>query len=155
MSKDLSLSPAKLMVAEYGRTNYSAKIGAGVQYSDVKKSEYWVHVSKRLRSGDIIEVSGEKNNFYAKFFVVGHTNEGKILIEELLYKDFSNKTNKSEQGEYKVNENYGDSPPRLQVKYRGKAGFSVVQDGNSVLSEGHPTKEEAQKWLEIYEKGNE
>jgi len=57
--------PVRLTFADYGRNRYFEVIPPGVTLDEVMTGDYWVHVRKRLRVNDVMEVVAADGSFDA------------------------------------------------------------------------------------------
>ncbi len=73
MSDDKTSAPLRVgrfAEAEQRRSIYSAVVPTGVTLDDVLAPTYWVHVARRLRPYDRIEVTSEDGAFWAELLVL-------------------------------------------------------------------------------------
>lgn len=64
------INDSRLKLAEYTRSVHQAVPEAGVSLDDMLATDYWVHVARRLKPMDKIEVCAEDGAYYADLMVV-------------------------------------------------------------------------------------
>jgi len=152
VKKPSALIPPDLKLADYNRNRFLAKPPEGTTIEDILKPEFWAHVARQftLGGGDIIEVQPMGGAFYAELIVaecrkVGLAHE--VRLVKLNYVPLV------EEPKAQTGGGGGGSVSEYLTMYRGPERKHTVtrRSDNAVISEGHATKQDAQKWLEDYE----
>lgn len=81
-SKTQPILPSKVRRAEYGRTVYTATLEDGVSASDVKKSDFWIHMAPTLQDLDRIEAITADGETFIELLVarVEKINDGNRTV---------------------------------------------------------------------------
>lgn len=142
--KPAKLTPARLKAAEFDRTIWRARLENGADLSDIIHPEYWAHVSRQFKPGDIIEVIPDDNTSFTVLYVLAaSSNWAKVL--ELSHKNFLGDDEEQES-------DAGSDELDFEVKWGGNTDrFRVIRKSDGeVVHSGSPTKADAEKWLTDY-----
>ena len=146
MATDIKKAPKaitnRLQIADEVRQRYRQSLPAGVTIDEALDRNMWVHVSKQLRAGDIIELRAEDGAWYGEALVSGVvvTATGVHIPSFMLLSHV-------ERGGAKVSvPSEGDS---LFVKHNGPADMWVIirAADKTKVEKGIPTKEAAEARL--------
>jgi hypothetical protein len=133
------LPEARHQVAAYAHNRWAATLEFGVALEEALKPEFWAHVAKRFKPGDIVEVRADDGSFYADLYVRA---VGAVFakVEVLFAKE--------------LGAGLAADTDKLDVKWNvGKRCFSVVRKSdNSVVREGFQIKEDAIAWMNDHNK---
>lgn len=149
VKKQPALIPSDLKLADYDRNRFLARPPEGTTLEDVLKPDFWAHVSRQFRpgGGDIIEVFPMDGAYYAELFVAECRKTGlvnQVRLVKLNYTPLSTDATVNKQVE---------AEGAYRIVYRGpekKHTVTRVAD-NTIVSEGHATKQDAQKWIDEQE----
>jgi hypothetical protein len=129
----------RLQIADEVRQRYRQTMAPGVTIDEAMDRNMWVHVSKQLRSGDVIELRAEDGAWYGETLVTGvtvtatgvHIPTFALLSHVDLAK--AKKSAAPEQG-------------ALFVKHNGPADmWVIIRNPDKVkVEKGIPTKEAAE-----------
>ncbi len=135
----MTLNTNALRQAESERTLYRAQVAAGTNPAALLDPKFWVHVARRLRVGDRVEIIDVAMTWFAEVLVL---EVGKIatagarvayIVEPV---DLSNRADL-------------DKPAATSVVWNGPSSMWSVRrnsDG-AVLREGFKTQDEAAAWV--------
>lgn len=142
MSKQLKLTPTAFKQAEYVRNVFAVTPENGTPYEALLEPSYWSHVAAQLRPQDKIEVIAEDQSYYALLLVTS-ANKLSAKVAPIQYNDLQNAIE--------------DEAPQAvahAIKYAGvKAKWRVYRvSDNQPLRDGFSSKDDAQTWLNQYEK---
>ena len=116
--------------ASYATNRWSVTIDPNTPYDRMFEPEYWSHVARKLRIGDIIEVHAEDTTWFAELYVVAaHRLSAKVVL--LRKCDLA-----------ATKEVAAEASP-LTVKYRGPHARYCVMRGETVISDRFQTEAEA------------
>lgn len=133
------LSANRFALAEYKFNEWSVVLEYGVPFEDVFKPEFWAHVARDLKAGDLIHVRTEDGSFYAKLYVRA-SDRLWAKVGTLEAVRFADDKPVDQEG--------------LEVKWQiGKRCFAVVRkvDGQ-VIQSGFQIKEDAAAWMSDHNK---
>ena len=132
------LQEARMAQAEFQRNVWSITVADDVTVEDMLEPEFWAHVCTKLQRGDHIEANPKDLNWYAEFIVLGKDKLWAKVIQK---------------GEtlFLFNPTEGSPDPKFTVKFNPRKQWRVLRDAD-VMSEDHPSKEAAQKWLKAHKK---
>ena len=126
----------RLFRGEEVRQRYRITVELGGKIEDVLDRAYWVHVSRALRTGDIIEARAEDNAWYAEILVLDVINTAigvAIPTMALLFHVDLNDADKSQATE------------TYHAEFKGAAKFVIIRDSDKAMIERDiPTKERAE-----------
>ena len=134
------LDANRFALAEYKFNEWSVVLEFGTQLDDVFQPDFWAHVAKDLKQGDIVHVRSEDSSVYARLYVRASdrlwAKMGKIEVVQF----DAPQTQPDEDG--------------LQVKWIvGKRCFAVVRKAdNQVIQGGFQIKEDAVAWMQNHNK---
>jgi hypothetical protein len=80
-SKSPKVHPSYFFEASNRRNVWATVVAHGAPYDALLKPEYWTHVAKRLRPGDLIEATAEDGSYFAQFFVVSVAPNAAAVVE--------------------------------------------------------------------------
>lgn len=125
----------KINTAEYARTAWRAEPASGVEFEEVLKPEYWTHVAKRMKRGDVIEVFAEDGSYYAELLVVNCGDQWASV-----------KT----KGHMSLKAKTAVKRPDYETKWKGEqALWSVIRTKDSkLMQDKFPTEDQAREWIE-------
>jgi len=74
------LAEGKFALASYATNRWSVTLEHGVSYERVFEPDYWSHVARKMRIGDIVELHAEDATFFAELYVVAaHRLAAKVV----------------------------------------------------------------------------
>ena len=127
------LSERRIEEAAYGRNSWRIVPVHGTPLEDVLMPGYWVHIAKRLKPGDLIEVDAEDFSSWA-LLKVRDADDYTANVVVIIRKDFeATKKMVSPADDYTID-------------FKGPIHKHRVLRNGVVLKEGISTKAEAQKW---------
>lgn len=130
-----ALSEKNFGPPEYRRNTWVAFPDAGVPLETVIDPKYWVHVIRRLRPCDIIEVHAEDGAYFARLYVRAASANGAVVMKVLEHHTWS--------------EAVAEVPSAYMVLWRGgirKWGVKRISDEH-VMKDGFDTKELAHAYV--------
>jgi hypothetical protein len=134
----MQITEADFKEAEFVRHTYVVLPPAGTTLDAMLKPEYWVHVSKRLRPWDLIEVHSEDGTWFAEL-IVRSTGTGVARVAVKSHIEFKDGSAGMPDGV---------SLAGHEIKWRGRAAWGVVRLSDAaVLKSGLATKEDGLVWL--------
>lgn len=125
----------RFRLAEGMRNVWYVSVESGIGWKDIMKPEFWTHVAKSLRPGDIIEVMEESSLYYGRV-LVRNVDRVSAVVQQLDFYDLT----KAPMGEAAKEESYS-------IEWKGPIRKHAIMRGNAVVAEGFGSKEEAQKHL--------
>lgn len=129
--KPKMLAESNFKQAAYRTNRWSVTLPVEVPFDRVFDTDYWSHVARNIRIGDIIEVHAEDTTFFAELYVVAaHRLAAKVVL--LRKVDLVGKNE------------IAPLPSVLSVKYRGPANRYCIMRGAEVVQSGFQTVEEAE-----------
>lgn len=142
-------------VADFKRTYYVGNVEHGITPEDVLAEAFWAYHSAKLKPWDRIELRADDGTWFGEYLVLDCSRTwAKVFplrVVMLTTTDISQtqaaKANrKVEKTEPK---SVAGKPGDYEVKFRGPVHkWSVVRKSDDeVISDSHPTKEMAEKWL--------
>lgn len=138
----LQITQNRFKQAEFVRVVFAVTPEHGAKPEDLLVPDYWMHVARDLKPGAVIEACPESREWFAQFFVLAcGPNWAKLA---LLFKvDFEAGAADPEAGEAKH-----------KIEYKGsiKQWCVIRLSDSQVIKDELPTKEEARKVLQNYEK---
>ena len=149
VKKQVSLIPPDMKLADFARNRFLARPPAGTTLEDLLNPVFWAHVARQFApgGGDIIEVFPMDGAYYAELFVAECRKTGlvnQVRLVKLNYTSLSTDATVDKQAE---------PEGAYRIVYRGtekKHTVTRVAD-NTIVSEGHATKQDAQKWIDEQE----
>lgn len=145
--KQPALIPSELKLADYNRNRFLARPPVGTTLEDILNPAFWAHVAGQLTpgGGDIIELFPIDGAYYAELIVAECRRTGmvnQVRLVKLSYTPLSEEIvqSRATAGGYKI-------------VHRGtekKHTVTRIED-NVIVSEGHATKQDAQKWIDEQE----
>lgn len=165
VKKQVSLIPPDMKLADFARNRFLARPPAGTTLEDLLNPVFWAHVARQFApgGGDIIEVHPVDGAYYAELFVAecrktGLVNE--IRLVKISCTPLSADTTVDEPADAIVDkpadaivDKQAEPEGAYRIVYRGiekKHTVTRVAD-NIIVSEGHATKQDAQKWIDEQE----
>jgi len=147
VKKQPALIPPDLSQAEYNRNRFLARPPEGTTLADILNPDFWAHVARQFRQGDLIEVYPKDGTFYAELFVAECRKVGMINVLRLVKISYTPLT---EEPQEKAKT---ESSNPYEIVYRGPdKKHTVTRRADKVIvSEGHATKQDALAWLEEQE----
>ena len=140
--------PSDLRLADYDRQRFLARPPAGTTLADILNPDFWTHVSRQFRQGggDIIEIHPADGAFYAEVFVAECRRIGLVNTVRLVKINYVPLTEDVTTKKDAATETYS-------IVYRGETKkHTVTRNVDKVIvSEGHATKQDAQKWIDEQE----
>lgn len=125
------LSESKFALSTYATNRWSVTLEYGVPYERVFDPDFWSHVARKMRIGDIVELHAEDTTFFAELYVVAaHRLAAKLV--ELRRFDLAPAVQVA-----------ADTSP-LTVKYRGPHNRYCLMRGENIVQSGYQTAEEAE-----------
>lgn len=147
VKKQVSLIPPDMKLADFARNRFLARPPAGTTLEDLLNPVFWAHVARQFApgGGDIIEVHPVDGAYYAELFVAecrktGLVNQVRLVKLSYTPLDEGVAQSKTIVGEYKI----------VHRGVEKKHTVTRVAD-NTIVSEGHATKQDAQKWIDEQE----
>lgn len=134
----MKLVPHLLRESETRHSNYEIVLEEGVALEDTLKSEFWVHVARRLRVRDHIQIHAFDGSWYAELLVRGATPLSTTvgLISKVEFEPRAAKTSERE------------TVPGYTIKARGAAKWCAIRDADKdVVVTGLNTYDEVVAWL--------
>lgn len=133
----LKLPPnSNIQEAEYVRKVWVVTAEPDTTPQDLTKPEYWLHVFKKFKNGDYIEVVSAEGDWLAKLYVRSVQPTGIVL--HLFPVEYVG------EPPQKISEEYS-------VQLAGKGKWRVVRNSDkSELVTGKDTREMAESWLTTY-----
>ena len=149
VKKQVSLIPPDMKLADFARNRFLARPPAGTTLEDLLNPVFWAHVARQFApgGGDIIEVFPMDGAYYAELFVAECRKTGlvnQVRLVKLSYTSLSADATVDKPAE---------PEGAYRIVYRGtekKHTVTRVAD-NTIVSEGHATKQDAQKWIDEQE----
>lgn len=138
----VNLLPNRFGSFEYKNNTFKVEVPVGHTTEDFLKEEYWSHVARNLRNGDIIFAMAEDNSFFIQAVVIAAWNTGaKVHIFQYatLSKDFELPAEADKN--YEVA--HGGNHHKWRVLRKSDAKVLVAKLA---------TREDAIKWLNEYKK---
>lgn len=128
------LDANRFALAEYKFNEWAVVLEFGTPYESIFAPDFWAHVAKDLKQGDIIHVRSEDHSFYARVYVRA-SDRLWAKVGEIEAVNFDATQKAEESG--------------LAVKWIvGKRSFAVVrQSDNQVIQGGFQIKEDAVAWM--------
>ena len=124
------LGESRFALSSYATNRWSVTLEAAVPYDRVFEPDFWSHVARKMRIGDIIDLHSEDTSFYAELYVVAaHRLAAKVV--ELRRVSLAPA----------VQVSAGDSP--MTVKFRGPHARYCIMRGGEVVKDKFQTEEEA------------
>jgi hypothetical protein len=124
------LPEARFSLASYATNRWSVTFDPSTPYERMFEPDFWSHVGRKLRIGDIIEVHAEDTTWYVELYVVAaHRLSAKVV--------FLRRVDLAPAAEVAA----PASP--LSVKYRGPHARYCVMRGENVIAEKFQTEAEA------------
>lgn len=124
------LPEARFSQASYATNRWSVTFDPTTPYDRMFEPDFWSHVGRKLRIGDIIEVHAEDTTWFAELYVVAaHRLSAKVVL--LRRVDLA-----------PAAEVAAPASP-LTVKYRGPHARYCVMRGENVIAEKFQTEAEA------------
>jgi hypothetical protein len=124
------LPEARFSLASYATNRWSVTFDPNTPYERMFEPDFWSHVGRKLRIGDIIEVHAEDTTWFAELYVVAaHRLSAKVVL--LRKVDLA-----------PASEVAAPASP-LSVKYRGPHARYCVMRGENVIAEKFQTEAEA------------
>ena len=117
--------------AKQTRMVYTAQLAAGTSLEEALKPEFWVHIAKKLRPCDQIELIPEDMAFYAKAIVIDADSLSATLkvIERVSLEEEAGKVSSIDQTEHEVR--WGGPHDKFRV---------VRKSDGAVLARGFTSK---------------
>lgn len=75
------LHPTCLREAAVARNVWSVIPPDGTGYDEMFRPEFWSHVAKQMRSGDIIEATAEDGSWFAQLYVLAVASQSVAVVE--------------------------------------------------------------------------
>ena len=157
VKKQVALIPPDMKLADFARNRFLARPPAGTTLEDLLNPVFWAHVARQFApgGGDIIEVHPVDGAYYAELFVAecrktGLVNE--IRLVKISCTPLSADTTVDKPADTTVDKQ-AEPEGAYRIVYRGtekKHTVTRVAD-NTIVSEGHATKQDAQKWIDEQE----
>lgn len=130
------LPEARFSQAAYATNRWSVTIDPTTPYDRMFEPDFWSHVGRKLRIGDIIEVHAEDTTWYAELYVVAaHRLSAKVVLLR--------KVDLAAAQEVLAEASRVEEATRLYVKYRGPHVRYCVMRGENVVAEKFQTEAEA------------
>lgn len=149
VKKPQALIPPDLKPADYARNRFLARPPEGTTIEDILKPEFWAHVARQFTpgGGDIVEVHPAGGAFYAELIVAECRKVGLVYDVRMVKLNYVPLVEEPKAGASTFAES------EYAIVYRGAERKHTVtrKSDSAVISEGHATKQDAQKWLEDYE----
>lgn len=145
MKKQPALIPPDLSQAEYNRNRFLARPPEGTTLADILNPDFWAHVARQFRQGDLIEVYPKDGTFYAELFVAECRKVGMINALRLVKVSY---TPLVEEPQGKGDGGSASFNP-YEIVYRGPEKKHTVtrRVDKAIVSEGHATKQDALSWV--------
>lgn len=125
------LSESKFSLASYATNDWSVTLEQSIPYERLFEPDFWSHVARKMRIGDIVRVHSEDTTFYAELYVVAaHRLAAKVV--EMRRVDLAPALQVS-----------ADASP-LTVKFRGPHARYCLMRGEHVVQAGFQTAEDAE-----------
>lgn len=139
------LGAARMKLAEFDRSIFSVSPEQGITLDDMKRPEFWSHVSAKMKPGDRIEVISEDNEWFAELIVISSSRQW-AKVSVLRFVELAQDPSLSAFDMNAV-ENSG-----FEVKWGGNTDkFRVTRNSDKeVVHRGSSTKAEAERWLVDY-----
>ncbi len=120
--------------AEYARNVWRSTPAHGVAFEEILKPEYWTHIAKKVKRGDIIEAFAEDGSYYAELFVTNSADQW-VTVVQIGHMDLAVKA--------KIKR------PDYEVKWRGdQALWSIIRTKDGQLMQDKlPTESQAEEWI--------
>lgn len=128
----------QIQQADYVRTVHAATPEPGTNLDNMLQPDYWAHVAKSLKAGDLIEVRAADGEWFAELYVRSTSaTDAKVVV--LREHSFAEKRAPTQD---------------VDVKFRGEKKWSVVRKSDkTVLIEGLETKGAAEDWAKANQLG--
>lgn len=131
--KNFTINSHNFQVAEFGRTVYLIKLDPSVTIEDLKRSEAYVHIAKKLKPGARIEFQAEDHSFIA-FGYVTEASGNNVEVEVYSFIDFKEEETVAEK---EVTELY-------EVEYKKGDNWRVIRKSdNKLIESGFSSKKKA------------
>lgn len=135
----MKLVPHLLKEAETRHSTYEIVLEEGTSLEDALKSEFWVHVARRLRVRDQIQLHAFDGTWYAELLVRGATPLSTTvgLIRKIEFEP------KSDRGAAER-----ETVPGFTIKARGAAKWCAIRDADKeIMVSGLGTYDDVVRWL--------
>ncbi len=132
MTEQAVKKPTNIEEAVANHNTWQVKPELSVRVNDLLDPNYWAHVARRMKAGDIVIAVPDDRHYFAEFFVLAaSTNWAKLVLlrHKVLIKD-----------------NVPTEKDGYIVKFAGKHKWRVEKDGE-VLSKSHDDQKSAAAWL--------
>lgn len=129
----MKLLDNQMRQAEFDRNIYSLRPEHGTTLADVCTQEFWVHVAKRLKAGDRIEVMPVDGSWFAELYVRS-ANDKEVSVFVLRHVDFM-------AGEAPVESDL------YEVKFAGRAKWRVLRRSDKEIMIDGLEKAAADDWV--------
>lgn len=130
-----TLAPNRLQAGEHFRTRYTAVVDAEANLKTILEPEYWVHVARKLRVMDTIDILCDNETWFAELIVTSvGTGFAKVqLLREVKFKNVD--------GPEVLSSNF-------TVKWSGpKLKWAVIRNSDKErVKEGFAAKGDANRW---------
>lgn len=134
----MKLIPHLLRESDTRHSTYEIVLEEGTTLEDTLKSEFWVHVSRRLRVRDQIQLHAFDGSWYAVLLVRAATPLS-TTVGLISRTDFEPKASKSVERE---------TVPGFTIKARGAAKWCAIRDADKeIVVTGLDTYESVVSWL--------
>ena len=144
----MPLLPNHLRESEYVRTQWSVPVDERVVLADVVSPTFWVHVTKRLRQWDVIEVRPVDATWFARLMVRSVGPAGPVLAV-LEQHEFTDRKKPEVKAKPKA-----ETAADYEVKFSGSDKWRVLRKTDKeVVARGLETKEAADEALEAHLSG--
>lgn len=124
--------PIVIEDAGYVRNIWHVKPDNNTKVEDILKPEYWAHLSKKLKAGDLIQLVPADRHYFVEVFVLASANNWAKVVPL--------------RHEILVEDNDDSQVDGYVVQYAGGHQWRVKQ-GDEILTKGHEDKASASNWL--------
>lgn len=132
----MKLPYANLQQAEYVRHIWDATPEPGTTTEDIVKPEYWLHLVKKFKKGDFIEMMSAEGDWYAKLLILSVLPSG--IVVHLFPVEQIGAVAKQIDSAYKI------------VLGAKKTWRVIRKSDNVVMVEKLDLRSQAESWLETH-----
>ena len=132
------LHPRSFFDAATRRNVWSVELTLDTPYEALFRPDYWANVARKIRPGDLIEVTAEDGSYFAQLYVLAQAEQS-VAVAELSKVDLQNVE-------------LSDGSEDFKVQWAGPVlKYAVVRVKDNVrVSEKHATRAEASAALTSY-----